>query len=175
VEVLWRHSVAAAVSSSEVAAEAGQAKAVAFTAGLLHDIGKLVLASAEGKAYAEVIRRAKDEGMLLSTLERSAFLVDHAELGGELLRRWNLPPEIIAAVRYHHELEAAPSCKPLTAAVQVGDIIAHQLLADGLANTGLMTASTAPWDILKMSPGDLPRLLAKSQAELEQVKGMLEI
>ena len=112
---------------------------------------------------------------MLSTLERAAFKVDHAELGGELLRRWNLPLEIIAAVRYHHELEAAPAYKPLTAAVQIGDIIAHQLFADGMANTGLLRPSSAGWEILRLSPGELPRLLAKSQAELEQVKGMLEI
>ena len=175
VEVLWRHSVAAAVSASEVAAEAGETKAVAFTAGLLHDIGKLVLASAEREAYARLIRRAKDEGALLSTLERSAFVIDHAELGGELMRRWNLPPEIVAAVRYHHELDAAPPDNQLAAAVQIGDMIAHQLFADGLANTGLLTPSAAPWDILQISPGELPRLLVQSQAEMEKVKGMLEM
>jgi putative nucleotidyltransferase with HDIG domain len=175
VEVLWRHSVAAAVSTSEVAHEAGLTKPVAFTAGLLHDIGKLVLASAERKAYALLIRRAQDEGVMLSTLERAAFKVDHAELGGELMRRWNLPPEIVAAVRYHHELEAAPAYKPLTAAVQIGDTIAHQLFADGMANTGPLAPTTAAWETLQLSPSELPRLLAKSQAELEQVKGMLEI
>jgi len=175
VEVLWRHSVAAAVSASEVAAEAGQTKPVAFTAGLLHDIGKLVLASAEREAYAGLIRRAHNEGLLLSALERSAFVIDHAELGGELMRRWNLPPEIVAAVRYHHDLDAPPPYQQLTAAVQIGDMIAHQLFAGGLANTGLLTPSAVPWDILQLSPGHLPRILANSQAEMEKVKVMLEI
>jgi putative nucleotidyltransferase with HDIG domain len=175
VEELWRHSVAVAVSASVVADEAGQAKAVAFTAGLLHDIGKLVLASAERELYARLIQRAKDQGLVLSALERSALGTDHAELGGELMRRWNLPPDVVAAVRHHHDLAAPPPYAPLTAAVQAGDMIAHQLFAGDLANTAFLTASSASLEALQFSPDDLPRLLAKTQAELEKVKGMLEI
>jgi putative nucleotidyltransferase with HDIG domain len=175
VEELWRHSVASAVSASIAAEEAGQARVEAFTAGLLHDIGKLVLASAEREAYARIIQRAKDEGVLLTVLERSAFVIDHAELGGELMRRWKLPPDIVAAVRCHHEREAAPQYQQLTATVQLGDYIAHQLLADDSAGIGFLTPSTAAWDILQLSPDDLPRLLAKAQSEMERVRGMLEI
>ena len=175
VDELWRHSVAAAVSASVVADEAGQTRAVAFTAGLLHDVGKLVLASAERESYARLIQRAKDEDRLLSELERSALVIDHAELGGELLRRWNLPPDVVAAVCHHHDLEAQAPYERLTAAVQIGDMIAHQLLSEGLANTGLLTPSSAAWDILQLSPDDLPRLLVKAQAEMEKIKGMLEI
>ena len=175
VDELWRHSVAVAVAASVVAEEAGQTKAVAFTAGLLHDIGKLVFASAERESYAKLIQKAKDQGVLLSALERSALVIDHAELGGELMQRWELPPDIVATVRYHHQLEAAPPFEKLTAAVQVGDMIAHQLFAEDLANTDCLTPSTAALDILRLSPDDLPGLLAKTQAEMEKVKGMLEI
>ena len=76
VEELWRHSVAAAVSASVVAEEAGQAKAVAFTAGLLHDIGKLVLASVEREAYARLLQRANNKVLL-------------SDIG--TLRLWNEP------------------------------------------------------------------------------------
>jgi HD-like signal output (HDOD) protein len=148
---------------------------VAFTAGLLHDIGKLVLASAERELYARLIQRAKDEGLALGALELSALGTDHAELGGELMRRWNLPPDVVIGVRYHHELKAAPSYKQLTATVQVGDMIAHQLFARDLANTGQLTPSTDAMDTLQLSPDDMPRLLAKTQTEMEKVKGMLEI
>ena len=113
--------------------------------------------------------------VLLSALERSALVIDHAELGGELMQRWELPPDIVATVRYHHQLEAAPPFEKLTAAVQVGDMIAHQLFAEDLANTDCLTPSTAALDILRLSPDDLPGLLAKTQAEMEKVKGMLEI
>jgi len=175
VEELWRHSVAVAVSAAALAEEAGQARQVAFTAGLLHDIGKLVLASAERQLYARLIQSAKDQGLGLSALERSTLATDHAELGGELMRRWNLPPDVVAAVRHHHDLEAPPPFGRLIAAVQVGDMIAHQLFADDLANTAFLPSSPASLEALQLSPDSFPRLLAKTKAEMEKVKGMLEI
>jgi len=175
VEALWRHSVAAAVSASVVAGESGQSKAVAFTAGLLHDIGKLVLASGEREAYARLTQRARDEGASLSALECSAFVMDHAELGGELMRRWNLPPDIVTAVRCHHQFEAAPPYEHLTAAVQLGDVMAHELLAGDLGCTAFLTLSTAPWVVLELGPDDLPRLLAIAQDEMEKVEGMFKM
>jgi putative nucleotidyltransferase with HDIG domain len=172
---LWRHSVAVAVSAGVAADETGQTKAVAFTAGLLHDIGKLVLASVERQRYAALIQRAKDEGLLLTDLERSVLMMDHAEVSGELMQRWNLPPEIVAAVRHHHDPVVAPPYEQLIAAVQVGDVIGHQFFAEDLAGTDLLTFSPAALDILGLTPDDFPRLLAKVQSEMDQVKGMLGI
>jgi putative nucleotidyltransferase with HDIG domain len=112
VESLWRHSVAAAVSAAVVEEEAGQEKGAAFTAGLLHDIGKLALASVEGEPYARLFQLAREQGVALAVMERSAFGMDHAELGGELMRRWNLPPDVVAAVRHHHQFEGHPRASP---------------------------------------------------------------
>jgi putative nucleotidyltransferase with HDIG domain len=175
VDQLWRHSVAVAVAASVVAEEAGQTKAVAFTAGLLHDIGKLVLASKEREAYAKLIQKSKEESVLLTELERSVWLLDHAELGGELMSRWGLPQEIVAAVRHHHELAAAAPFEQLTAAVQIGDMIAHQLFSEDLAHTDLLAPSTDALHILRLHPEDLSGLLAKAQAEMEKVEDLLEI
>ena len=174
VQQLWRHSVAVAVAASIVADDAGEAKAAAFTAGLLHDIGKLVLASAERERYSALIQSAKDRGAMLSTVERSVLGIDHAQLGGELMRRWNLPPDVVAAVRFHHDPESAVEFRNLIATVQAGDTIAHQLSADDLSQTDVFASSTNALDVLGLNTDDLPRLLAKTHAELEKVKGMLE-
>jgi putative nucleotidyltransferase with HDIG domain len=177
VEELWRHSVAVAVASSVVEEEAGHQKAVAFTAGLVHDIGKLVLASAERERYGRLIQNAKDHKLSLSALERSAFGTDHAELGGELMRRWNLPPDVVAAVRHHHQIEASPPYEQLTAAVQIANMIAHQLFAEAekSAEPDLLKSCGAALDVLLLLPDDVPRLLARTQAEMDKVKGTLEI
>jgi putative nucleotidyltransferase with HDIG domain len=174
VDELWRHSVATAVAASTVAEASNQAKAVAFTAGLLHDIGKLVLASVGRERYAAVIQRSKTEGVSLSSAEQFVFIIDHAELGGELMRRWNLPPDVVAAVRFHHDLASAPPCDGLTAAVQVGDMIAHQIFGDELGGTDVLAAPTVALETLHLSQAKLPNLLADSQAELEKVKDILE-
>lgn len=175
VEELWRHSVAVAVSASIVEEDTGQAKAAAFTAGLLHDIGKLVLASVEGERYAALFQRARNKSQGMCLAERSSFGSDHAELGGELLRRWNLPPDVVAAVRYHHVFEASSPFEQLTASVQIGDIIGHQLFAEDLAAEDLLKSSDDAMSALHLQSDDLPRLLTKAQAEMEQVKGLLAI
>jgi putative nucleotidyltransferase with HDIG domain len=175
VDKLWRHSVAAAVSASIVAEASNQAKAVAFTAGLLHDIGKLVLASAGGERYAAVIQRAKDEGASLSSVEQFTFVIDHAELGGELMRRWNLPQDVVAAVAYHHDLASAAPHERLTAAVQIGDMLAHQLCGEDMSGTDLLAPATAALEALHLSDADIPRLKAAAQAEMEKVKEILDL
>jgi putative nucleotidyltransferase with HDIG domain len=175
VDALWRHSVAVAVSASVVAEETGQARAVGFTAGLLHDIGKLVLASVQRENYAVTIKKAKDQRVALSELERAAFIIDHAELGGELMQRWNLPPEVAAAVRYHHDLNTVPKFEKVTAAVQIGDAIGHQLLSEDLVGTDVMGLPTSALEVLSITPADLSGLAEQARAEMENVKGMLDI
>ena len=176
VEELWRHSVAAAVSASVVEQEQdGEAKAAAFTAGLLRDIGRLVFASTEQESYAKLIQRARDQGVPLFSMERSVLGIDHAELGGELLRRWELPPDIVAAVAHHHNFEAGPRYEHLTAIVQVGEMIGDRLLDRDLADTGLLTGSSATLETLQLTPDDFPHLVAKAQAEMDKVQGMLGI
>ena len=167
VEELWRHSVAVAVAASIVEEHTGcRLKAAAFTAGLLHDIGKLVLASVEGERYAKLFQTAKTKNRALCAMERSTLGIDHAEIGGELLRRWNLPADVVAAVRHHHhQFPAAPPFEQLTASVQVGDIIGHQIFAEDLATTDLITSSDTAMNVLHLTPEDLPRLLSKAQAE----------
>jgi putative nucleotidyltransferase with HDIG domain len=175
VEDLWRHSVAVAVSASVVEEKAGQAKGPAFTAGLLHDIGKLVLASVERAPYAKLFQMAKERGVPMAEMERSALGLDHAELGGELMRRWNLPPDVVAAVRYHHQFEAATPYQQLAAAVQVGDIIAHHVFADDLGGLDLDASGTSALRSLGLRQDDLPRLLAQTQTAMERVSGLLEL
>lgn len=172
VDHAWRHSVTVAVGASVTEGETGEAKASAFTAGLLHDLGKLVLASAERDRYAAIIQRARDEGVALATLERAELGTDHAELGGELMRRWKLPPDITAAVRYHHQLEASAPYQTLTAAVQAGNLIAHQQFGDAsIPPSDPVGSPEAALEILHLTPDDLPRLVTKTQSELEGVKG----
>jgi putative nucleotidyltransferase with HDIG domain len=175
VDAAWQHSVIVAVAAAALADAAGLPKTVAFTAGLLHDIGKLVLASAERKAYARLAQRALDENVALSKMERAVLGVDHAEVGGELMRRWNLPAEIVAAVSRHHQLQCAAPFEQLSAAVQVGDLIAHRSFAQDSAQIDGLSLSSAALDILHLSPDDLPRILDEIEVEMEKVKGLLEI
>jgi putative nucleotidyltransferase with HDIG domain len=108
LEELWAHAVTVAVATKElvVRLRAGDPDE-AFTAGLLHDIGRLVLAMRFREQYWEVTGGGT-ESEPVESIESSSFGVDHAEVGGWMLEAWSLPPGIVEAVRNHHGDFARP-------------------------------------------------------------------
>jgi HD-like signal output (HDOD) protein len=101
----------------------------ALTAGMLHDVGKLVLAANLPNEYAQVRQRAKAQQVPLIEAEREAFGACHAELGAYVLGLWGLPVAIVEAVAFHHRPGASSLTQfsPLTA-VHVANVLDYQFL-----------------------------------------------
>jgi putative nucleotidyltransferase with HDIG domain len=87
-------------------AVAGSWGDVGYTAGLLHDVGKPILADHFPELYPRILAEARAAGIPPHQAERAALGTDHAEVGAYLLGIWNLPAEIVAAVRWHHADDA---------------------------------------------------------------------
>jgi putative nucleotidyltransferase with HDIG domain len=97
---------------------------MAFSAGLLHDIGIMVLDVCAHERFAEVWQNAQGgDGEKLIEAERAAFGFDHAELGAEVARRWKFPTAIEDAIRYHYQ-PGHPPFQTLTGVVQVARVLA---------------------------------------------------
>jgi putative nucleotidyltransferase with HDIG domain len=107
---LWEHSVAAAICAEKLAAgRRPTCQPHAFTAGLLHDLGKVLLGTFV-EVDIEPIKELIDlDHLTFCEAERMVLGVDHAEVGAHLLERWNLPPEVTTAARWHHEPARAES------------------------------------------------------------------
>jgi len=124
---LWQHSLATAHGASFLITAAGQRDLAdrAFTAGLLHDVGKLVLepalAAVEQQQPPVAIATAGCEA------ERGRIGHDHAEVGAALLEAWCLPGEIVAAVCWHHHPGEAVDQHRLAVAVDVADRVSHMV------------------------------------------------
>ena len=125
VEKLWRHSATAGVTSGIIAKTMQDNEGLAFTAGLLHDIGKIVLAAAEGSAYKKLTDEFGDSGSGLCEGEKKKTGFDHAEIGSCLLVRWGLPDEITVAVGAHHQAGWPEQFERTCAVVSLGNIMAH--------------------------------------------------
>lgn len=132
----WEHSIACAVISAELERSAGPIQAeAAFTAGLLHDVGRLILADRLGDLYAAVVETARATGQPLETVESRMLSANHAEIMPDLLRAWNVPPTFIEPIATHHGLRlgrgGATNAKQLThhptLVLRLADALAHAM------------------------------------------------
>ena len=134
---LWRHSLACGTAAQALAKRAGiRGVEEAFVAGLLHDIGKVILSAYQREKFALTLRRTLEQGISYCEAEREIFGFDHAEAGARLLERWNLPSALVSAVRWHHTPQDAPESSPLPMLVHVADAICLTL-GIGLGVDGL--------------------------------------
>jgi putative nucleotidyltransferase with HDIG domain len=126
---LWRHSLATAVASQVLAERlTKQDPEIAFSAGLLHDIGKTILIRAAREKYAQLLARCADDNRSVKFAEWELFGTDHAAIGGDLLRTWKFPSRIASVVAAHHRPESASTDhQSLAALVYVGNIVAYKV------------------------------------------------
>jgi putative nucleotidyltransferase with HDIG domain len=122
---LWRHSVASAVAAQVIARDLMDDANVVFTAALLHDIGKIVLAQSLEASYFKLIRETETNQQSLLEAEQKLLGVQHAEVGGRLLSRWRFSPNIVSAVWFHHAPQGAGTHQRLAAYTYLGNMIAH--------------------------------------------------
>jgi putative nucleotidyltransferase with HDIG domain len=120
VQSLWEHAIATATlarSILEFERQDPESCAAAYTAGLLHDIGKLILLQSMPKEYATVLQTALDGQLSVFEAEKRVFKATHAGVGAYVLGLWGLPAPIVEAVAFHHEPSrtATRSVNPLAA------------------------------------------------------------
>ena len=166
---LWQHSAIAAVCATAIAKQVHENESMAFTAGLLHDIGKVVLSLADGATYKKLLATAGSGGSLLQEAETSFFGFGHAEVGACLLQRWGLPEEVCKPVLYHHRACPDQSFERICAVVSLGNIMAHAAVET--ATDGHYDSLDAAYamKILQLEKNDLTTLLDRSQDDIKQM------
>jgi putative nucleotidyltransferase with HDIG domain len=102
LRAIWRHSLACALIANQLAAAGTRDKDAAYTAGILHDIGRLALAVISPKAYATLLETHTGPPASALEAEREWFGFDHCQAGRRLIADWKMPPYLTEVVTDHH-------------------------------------------------------------------------
>lgn len=172
---LWKHSVTAAVAAQILAREGGDDENIVFTAALLHDIGKVVLAQAMEGAYLDLLNEVEESQQSLLDAEKKLLGVQHAEIGGRLLARWSFPPNLVAAVTCHHHPGEAKAHTKLASYVYLGNMIAY-FIGHGFGHQAFaFRGRTEALSLVGLRAEQLPRYMIKTVENFEAVEALLNV
>jgi putative nucleotidyltransferase with HDIG domain len=172
---LWKHSVAAAVATQMIARKTGDNENLAFTAGLLHDIGKIVLSQSLEGVYSKVVKETEAQQQSLLDAEKKILGVNHAEVGGRLLERWKFPPNIVSAVWFHHTPKGAGAHQRLACLVYLGNMIAF-FMGHGYGHVAFALRGRAEvLTALNIAPEDVPKFMMETFEQMHLVEALFEL
>jgi putative nucleotidyltransferase with HDIG domain len=169
----WRHNIATAICAELISRSLHLKHDFAFTAGLLHDIGRLVLVSRFPKKYEEVIRCATEKDCSLLDAERTILGVDHVSVGLILALQWNFSDAIQDAIRGHHE----PHDKELNSIasiVHVANAIVHALDLCDNPHEMVAAVSQFAWDNLGLSEEAYLAIFEETELRFEALNQIIQ-
>jgi putative nucleotidyltransferase with HDIG domain len=152
IETFWRHSLAVAFKASELAGKGRRLDVPsAFTAGILHNMGRLAMFFSDPAGLDQAVADAIARDVVLEVSERETLGFDHTEVGDELAAKWKLPEEVRAAIRHHHDDDLNETT--LAGVVSAGDrfCTANGLLPGYVVPMAPGTTRQPPSDFLRLS------------------------
>ena len=173
---LWRHSLTTALAADNIAKTNSAIEShpsIAFTAGLLHDIGKLVLGQVLTADFQSAIRaRVTQAGHSRADAEKEVVGVDHPEVGKCLLQSWRLPDEIVEAVANHHHPVSKPEPK-LSSIVHAANGVAHLIGSDLGWGEFAVRTDAAAIEALGIDREKLDELMIAAHDSVSQVESLM--
>lgn len=178
MRTFWHHSILCAICARLLAMEALDARAeTAFVGGLLHDIGKLVLATRAPDAarLALVESTADPVRKPLYLCERDVFGFDHAEVGGALAKRWLLPASLVGAIEFHHDPERAATRSYEASVVHIANSLAHLAELKSVNPADAPPIAAFAWEHVGLTETAIPRVVPAAQVAVAEVKHLFNL
>jgi putative nucleotidyltransferase with HDIG domain len=172
VAEFWRHSIAVALGAKNLARRANLDQDFAFVAGLLHDVGQLVLAIGFPDEYARVRAACACDDITVSEAELRVLGVDHQRAGQLLAEMWKFPPLIQRAIG-HHDAPAATDLADVPGVVHAANALVLALDLGGGPHAAVPRLLDGTWDALRLAPEHLLAVCRETEGQFEEACQLL--
>ena len=167
----WEHSIGCGVATKALARRLNynpRSLEEAFTAGILHDIGKVVLDKYVHEEFNEVVRTVVQEDILMVKAEQEVLGADHTGIGHWLAIKWGLPNSLQEVIAYHHNPEAAKEAVELTGLVHFADILTRQKKIGSGGDNKIPSLNPNVFKMLKLTENDVEEIMGLINEEMEK-------
>jgi putative nucleotidyltransferase with HDIG domain len=168
-EKLWYHNLGCAVATNVLMKRINQAEAEkAFMCGILHDIGKAVMAQAVPNEQIKILEILKnDTSKTLLEAEEEVLKTTHAEIGYAIAKKWHFPEDIIGAIRNHHTPSGAGNFRELAYAVHLGNAFAKALAFGRSTEPRVTVIEPFAWECFWIKKPDIPAIITAVQDDFD--------
>ncbi|OPY84969.1 MAG: phosphodiesterase [Smithella sp. PtaU1.Bin162] len=167
---LYEHSLACAIASRVIAQKKGLKEPEEVSvAGLLHDIGKVILTLEFQAEYETAMSEAKNKGISIYDAEKEIFNATHANVGGWLAEKWRFPRNLVEVIEYHHRPALSKNASLETAIVHMSDLLVRAR-GFGFAGENLVPeVNPATFELLALTEADIRDVLNEMESSMEAV------
>lgn len=180
-KLLWQHSSLAGPVSSMLASYRGIGvdPEIAFTAGLMHHIGKTALANSHRSEYEKVMAIVYNESRSFTEVENEIFGFNHAELGAAVVQQWGLPEQLVLTIEHHHSPEKLPQLEDNVARLCALTSVTSMTLSKlGVGRSrpieGLNLAEMPAWCFLDLTENDVEPILTLTNDRLKESQSVTD-
>ncbi len=173
---LWKHSLGCAVISKVFAQRIGvKDPEEAFIAGLLHDIGKIIIAKLFQEEFVTILKTTHKEKKLFLDAEQDVLGTAHDQIGGMLAKNWQLPETLSESISFHHNGEKTMKHAKLVYTIRLADIVTRGLQIGSGGDRVIPEIDKTAWDTLKVSYSDLARWVDDLDEEFDKTSAIFSV
>lgn len=171
----WVHSSAVGSAARFLSDKLKLDRTEAFTSGIIHDMGKIILDSLYADFYSEVLQMVEKEKVSILKAEEEVIGLGHGQIGKELCEAWQLPQELVDAVTYHHTPSSAQKDKELASLINVGDVLARKLGVGSGGDDKIPDIHPSSLTRLNLKPESLQEWEEDIKSAIDRDKAILSI